>query len=49
MNDNWPDDFEVTLDEARPFIFEESLDSSDFGPLSLYFKHCILAHISLPP
>lgn len=33
------------MEEARAFIFEKSLKSFDFGPLSLYFKHRILAHI----
>lgn len=49
MNVNLPDNFEVTLDKARALISEESLESSDFGPLFLCFKHRILDHIVAAP
>lgn len=45
MNGNQLEDFEVSMEEARAFISEEYLDSSDFGPLSLCFEHQILVHI----
>lgn len=42
MNGNWPDNFKVSLDEAKAFISEET---PDFGPLYLCFEHHILEHI----
>ncbi|KAG5586670.1 hypothetical protein H5410_047104, partial [Solanum commersonii] len=45
MNGIWPDDFEVSLKGAKRAVVEPDSDLSDFGPLSLCFEHCILAHI----
>lgn len=45
MNGNWHDNFEVSLEEARAFTSKEKSDSLEFGPLSLFFEHWILAHI----
>lgn len=45
MNRNWSDNFKVSLKEARAFFYEEPLESSNFGTLSFYFEHRILAHI----
>lgn len=44
MNRNWPEIFEVSLEEAKAFISEEHSDSLDFGHLSLCFKQKILAY-----
>ncbi|KAH0705850.1 hypothetical protein KY285_010379 [Solanum tuberosum] len=45
MNEIWPDDFEVSLEGAKRAIAEPDSDLSNFGPLSLFFEHRILAHI----
>ncbi|KAH0706301.1 hypothetical protein KY285_010804 [Solanum tuberosum] len=45
MNGTWPNDFEVSLEGAKSVMAEPGANLSDFGPLSLYFEHCILAHI----
>lgn len=45
MTGCWPDDFEVSLEEAKVAIAEPDFDSLDFGPFSLYFENRILAHI----
>ncbi|MCE5165776.1 hypothetical protein HAX54_012241, partial [Datura stramonium] len=43
--DLWPDDFEVSLDEAKSFIAEEGTTLSDFVPSTIYFENQILADI----
>ncbi|KAG5577878.1 hypothetical protein H5410_058012 [Solanum commersonii] len=40
-----PDQFEVSPEEAKIFVVETGSDVSNFGPLSLGFKNCILAHV----
>ncbi|KAK4718095.1 hypothetical protein R3W88_016433 [Solanum pinnatisectum] len=45
MNKLWPDDFEVSLEGAKRSVAKSDSDLFDFGPLSLYFEHRILAHI----
>ncbi|KAG5630061.1 hypothetical protein H5410_001778 [Solanum commersonii] len=45
MNGVWPDDFEVSLEGAKIVMAKLIADLSDFGALSLCFKHHILAHI----
>lgn len=45
MTGCWPDDFEVTLDEAKIFVAESESDLSDFGPSTICFENRILAHI----
>ncbi|KAK4731092.1 hypothetical protein R3W88_024080 [Solanum pinnatisectum] len=45
MDGTWPVDFEVSLEGAKRAVVEPDFDLSDFGPLSLCFEHCILAHI----
>lgn len=45
MNGTWPEDFEVSLDEAKVVVVEPGSNLSDFGPSTLYFESRILAHI----
>lgn len=46
MNGNlWPDNFEISLEDAKLFVSETSVDLTNFGPLSLGFENRILAHI----
>ncbi|KAH0712180.1 hypothetical protein KY289_008139 [Solanum tuberosum] len=45
MNRIWLDEFEVSLEGAKRAVAKPDSDLSDFGPLSLYFEHRILAHI----
>ncbi|KAM3288473.1 hypothetical protein P3S67_021903 [Capsicum chacoense] len=45
MNGCWPEDFEVSLDEAKVFISEPGSNLADFGPSTLCFENRILAHI----
>lgn len=45
MNEIWPKKFEVGLEYAKGTIVELEKNLSNFGPLSLRFKHQILAHI----
>ncbi|KAH0669715.1 hypothetical protein KY285_023874 [Solanum tuberosum] len=45
MNDVWPHDFEVSLEGAKLVVAELGANLTDFGPLSLFFEHRILAHI----
>lgn len=41
MTGCWPDDFEVTLDEAKIFVAESELDPSDFGPSNICLQNPI--------
>ncbi|KAH0665500.1 hypothetical protein KY290_027732 [Solanum tuberosum] len=41
----WPDQFKISLEDAKIFIAETGSDISNFGPLSLGFENRILAHI----
>lgn len=45
MNNNWPKDFEVGFDEAKKFLSDSDSLLTNFSPLSLHFKYCIMAHI----
>jgi len=45
MNGVWPHDFEVSLEGAKLVVGELGANLTDFGPLSLFFEHRILAHI----
>lgn len=45
MNGIRPDYFEVPLEGAKRAVVEQEYDIFEFGPLSLYFENCILAHI----
>lgn len=37
MNDNWPNDFEVSFEETKRFLSDLDSVSTNFGPLSLCF------------
>ncbi|KAH0752137.1 hypothetical protein KY285_005285 [Solanum tuberosum] len=41
----WPDQFEISLEDAKIFVAETGSDLSNFGPLSFGFENHILAHI----
>lgn len=45
MNGSWPEDFEISFEKAKKFMFNLDTMSAGFGPLSLCFKHRIMAHI----
>lgn len=45
MNDIWPKNFEVSFEEGKEIVVKPKANLSYFGPLSLCFKHGILAHI----
>ncbi|KAG5589349.1 hypothetical protein H5410_039863 [Solanum commersonii] len=41
----WPKNFEISLENAILFVSETGANITNFGPLSLGFENCILAHI----
>lgn len=45
MNGVWPTDFEISVEGAKIAVAKPNSDISEFGPLSLCFENCILAHI----
>lgn len=45
MNETWPDDFNVILDEAKVVMAEPSTKLTYFWPLYLCFENHILDHI----
>ncbi|KAG5592572.1 hypothetical protein H5410_043086 [Solanum commersonii] len=45
MNGVWPENFEVSFEAAKAAVAEPNTDLSNFGPLSLCFENCIIAHI----
>lgn len=45
MNRTWSENFEVSFEEIKAAVAEPEANLSNFKPLSLCFKHKILAHI----
>lgn len=45
LNEMWPDNFEIVFKEAKAIVTVPEVNLSNFGPLSLCFKHRMLAHI----
>lgn len=41
----WPDNFEISLEDAKLFVSDTGTDLTNFGPLSLGFENRILANI----
>ncbi|MCD7470905.1 hypothetical protein HAX54_011107 [Datura stramonium] len=41
---SWPENFEVSLDEAKTFIVDDDTLLADFGPATIYFENRIIAH-----
>lgn len=39
MNETWPKKFEVSLEDAKAEVSNPRTNISNFGPLSLCFKH----------
>ncbi|KAF3630249.1 hypothetical protein FXO37_28537 [Capsicum annuum] len=45
MNNNWPENFEMGFEEAIKFLSDPDSISTNIGPLLLFFKFFIMAHI----
>lgn len=45
MSGTWSDNFEVNFEKTKAIVAELKANLSNFGPLLLYLKHIILAHI----